>query len=249
MSETTALHPFRESDARDWVLALGGELDAATLVPADPGWAESLLERTRPALPRAAQKDEAAANRITFGFAAVLATRHPVFLMPNAALTQIESRIDRGLGMHMRPPSRLFLEAGMDPVVARSLPIRLDPAMSLMGGCWIPARLVPTVAAAVQQHEQRILRRMAEADLDPAPMYAQLRDTLTYCVANTLALYESVDVVTPGVRASVPPGARLVVPDAKRLDKAERKRLEELARPPKPEKEPSLLARMLKRGG
>ncbi len=248
MSETTVLHPFRESDARDWVLALHGQIDAATLVPADPAWASALLDRTRAALDRVAMKDEAAANRVTFGFASLLATRHPIFLMPNAALTQIEARIDRGLGMHMRPPSRLFLDAGMDPATARALPIRLDPAMSMMGGCWIPARLMPTVAETIALHEQRILRRMAEAELDAAPMYAQLRDVVAYCVGNSLSLYESVDVITPGVASSLPPGGQVVVPDAKRLDKAERKRLEEMAKPPKPEKEPGLLSRLLRRG-
>src|SRR5690606_42120246 len=58
--------------------------------------------------------DEPASNEITLRLAYALGTRHPTFAAPGFGLTLWEARVDRGVGMYLRPPAGLFRELGLD---------------------------------------------------------------------------------------------------------------------------------------
>ncbi|MFM9105399.1 MAG: hypothetical protein ACKOWF_01715 [Chloroflexota bacterium] len=246
---TQTLHPFDEDTVAAWVrllLADGGPDDAAVaaLFPGGGAWAAGAAARSRQGVARAGRGSEEGANAVSFGLAQALAARYPAFVVPGASLTAWEARIDRGAGMLLRPPSRLFGEAGLPPAVARAMPIRLDPAMSMMGGAHVPARLVPRFREMLEEREARLLRRLAEAEMDAAPIYAAVLEAAAWAADRGLGLYEAVDVVVPGAPAALPPGANVILPDARRLPKETRRRLEAAARPPKP---PGLLSRLLGR--
>jgi hypothetical protein len=165
--------------------------------------------------------------------------------MPGLALTTLEARIDRGVGMLLRPPSRLFAEAGLDVPAARAMPIRLDLASGLMGGAFVPARLVPQLQDLLDGRLERFARRLNEAELDGVAALGLLYELCAAARARGVGIYEALDVITLDAPASWPPGARVYGPDRKRLDKRLRARLEEAAKPPR---KPGLVARLLGRG-
>src|SRR5215211_6650448 len=81
-------------------------------------------------------------NEISFGLAGWLAAQQPVFARQGLSLSSWEARVDRGAGMLMRPPSRLFSDAGLDLTLARSMAIRIEAGDAMMGGAYVPARLI-----------------------------------------------------------------------------------------------------------
>lgn len=247
MSEFATLHPFDPAFVARYVAALRGELSPAELLPAAPGWAERELERARRGYQRALerQRDEAAANAISLGLARLLAAVEPVYYVPDMGFTQIEARIDRGLGMLLRPPSRLFADAGLEMAAARAMPIRLDASGGSMGGAYMPPALTEQFREQLESRMERLARRMAEAEMDGPAYIGQLLDVAAYVCDRGLGLYEATDVFVPGVAESLPPGLRLVQPDRKRLPRELRTRLEAAARPPR---EPGLIARLFTRG-
>jgi hypothetical protein len=170
----------------------------------------------------------------------------PVFLLPGLGLTQLEAKYDRGAGMLLRPPSRLFADAGLEIAAARAMPIRLDASAGSMGGAFVPPGLVPQFRDLLERRMERLARRIAEAELDAPAYVGALLEAAEYAARHGFGLYEAVDIVVPGVPESEPPGLRLIVPDRGRLDRDLRKRLETAARPPR---EPGLLARLFGRGG
>lgn len=183
----------------------------------------------------------AAANAITAGLARDLAGRHPTFAHYGLGLTPIEARIDRGVGMLLRPPSRLFGEAGLDQPLARSLPIRVDLAGGMMGGAFIPAKLIPDLQRLIDRRTERFLKRMAEAEMDNVAALGLLIEACRYATDHHLGLYEAVNVIIPDAPESWPPDARVLAADRKRMDRELRKRLEEAAKPPK---KPGLMTRL-----
>ena len=247
MSDGTTLHPIDPELVHRYAAAVGGALPAEALVVAttDPVWSERLLERAARGYAGALRGEERGANAVSLGLAQVLATAHPTFYLPGAGFSFWEARIDRGLGMLLRPPSRLFGEAGLETAAARTMPIRLDAGGGAMGGAFVPARLVPRLRALLEERETRLVRRLVEAELDAVPLYGLLLEATAYADERGLGLYEAIDAIVPEAPEADPPGARLVAPDRKRLDPALRKRLEEAAKPPK---QPGLLARLRKRG-
>src|SRR5688500_450239 len=126
-----------------YVAAVRGELAAEGLVPAAPGWAGRERARARAGYARALAGHEAGANAVSYGLARVLGSAEPVFSLPGLGLTQLEAKFDRGMGMLLRPPSRLFAAAGLETAAARAMPIRLDAAGGMMGGAVVPPRLAP----------------------------------------------------------------------------------------------------------
>ncbi len=248
MSDGCSLHPIDPELVRRYVAAVGGALPAEALVVAttDPVWSERLLAKAGRGYEGALRGEEAAANTVSLGLARVLATAHPSFYLPGAGFSFWEARIDRGLGMLLRPPSRLFGEAGLETAAARAMPIRVDASGGGMGGAFVPARLVPRLRALLEEREARLVRRLVEAERDAVPLYALLLEAVAYADERGLGLYEAIDAIVPDVGApeANPPGARIVAPDRKRLEPALRKRLEEAAKPPKP---PGLLARLRRR--
>ena len=247
MSDGTTLHPIDPELVRRYVAAVGGVLPAEALVVAttDPVWSERLLAKAERGYERALRGEEVGANVVSVGLAQVLATAHPTFSLPGAGFSFWEARIDRGLGMLLRPPSRLFGEAGLATAAARAMPIRVDAAGGAMGGAYVPARLVPRLRALLDERETRLVRRLVEAELDAVPLYGLLLEAVAYADERGLGLYEAIDAIVPEAPEADPPGARIVAPDRKRLDPALRKRLEDAAKPPK---QPGLLTRLRKRG-
>jgi hypothetical protein len=164
--------------------------------------------------------------------------------MTGLALTTLEARIDRGVGMLIRPPSRLFIEAGLATTAARAMPIRLDLSRGLMGGAFVPARLVPELEALLERRLERFLRRFADAELDGVAAVGLLIEACAAARGAGVGLFEAIDVITLEAPASFPPNARVMPGERRRVPPALRKRLEEAAKPPK---QPGLVARIFGR--
>src|SRR5215210_4565852 len=246
MSELATLHPYDPAFVTRFVAAVKGELTAGELLPGLPAWAEREIDRVRLGYARAETGNEAGANAVSYGLARMLGAVEPVFFVPGLGFTQLEAKFDRGIGMLLRPPSRLFGDAGLETIAARAMPIRLDATSGgIMGGAFMPPAQTPRFRDLLEQRLDRLARRMAEAELDAPAFLGILLEASAYAADRGLGLYEAADVVVPGVAASEPPGLRLVAPDRNRLERDLRRRLEAAARPPK---EPGLLARMLRRG-
>jgi hypothetical protein len=113
MSELSTLHPFDPAFVARYVAAVQGHMTAEELLPAAPTWAEREIERARIGYTRAAAGSEAGANAVSYGLARMLAAAEPVFFLPGMGFTQLEAKYDRGIGMLLRPPSRLFGDAGL----------------------------------------------------------------------------------------------------------------------------------------
>jgi hypothetical protein len=243
MSELVTLHPYDPAFVRRYVAAIEGDGDLLAGA-GQTAWVAREVARARRGYALARGGNEAGANAVTFGLARLLATAEPVFFLPGAGLTQLEARFDRGIGMLLRPPSRLFADAGLEIGAARAMPIRLDAASASMGGAFLSPPLAAQFQDLLQRHMDRLARRMTEAELDAPAYIGLLLEAAAYAVDRGFGLYEAIDVVVPGVPASEPPGVRLLVPDRKRLDRNVRQRLEEASRPPK---EPGVLARLFGR--
>ena len=246
MAELCSLHPLDLDVVTRYVRALTDDEDAHGLVAVDPAWGTAVLDEARRGYGRALTGNEAGANAVSYGLACLLATSQPTFLLPSAGLTVWEARIDRGIGMLLRPPSRLFGEAGLPTAAARAMPIRLDLQRGLMGGAHVPARLVPDLARLLDERMVRLLRRLADAEMDGVAVLGTLMAACAEAMDRGLGLYEALDVITPEAPAADPPGAVVRFADRKRLDPELRRRLEEAAKPPK---KAGLVARLLGRGG
>ena len=245
MSELATLHPYDPAFVARYVAAVKGELAASELLPNAPAWAEAEIARARLGRARAWVGIEAGANTVSYGLARMLGAVEPVFFVPGLGFTQLEAKFDRGIGMLLRPPSRLFSDAGLETVAARAMPIRLDASGGIMGGAYMPPAQLPRFRELLEQRMDRLARRMAEAELDAPAFVGILLEVSAYAADRGFGLVEAADVVVPGVPASEPPGLRLIAPDRKRLDRDLRRRLEEASRPPK---EPGVFARLLGRG-
>jgi hypothetical protein len=245
LSELATLHPFAPAFVARYVAAVRGDgVPGELLLPSDPVWAEHELARARQGYGRTGG-NESGANAVSFGLARVLGAVEPIFYLPGLGFTQLEAKVDRGIGMLLRPPSRLFADAGLETAVARAMPIRVDASGGMMGGAFIPSALTPQFRDLLEQRMERLARRIAEAEMDAPALLGALMQAAAYAAERGYGLYEAVDVFVPDVPESAPPGMRLVIPDRKRLDRALRARLEEASRPPK---EPGMLARLFRRG-
>lgn len=245
MTEICTLHPLDLDVVDRYVRAVVAEEGAGALGMGDPVWERRVLAVARRGYAGALEGREGGANAVGYGLAQVLATAEPTFVLPGAGLSLWEARIDRGLGMLLRPPSRLFGEAGVPVVAARAMPIRLDAGAGLMGGAFVPARLVPELRRQLEARAERLVRRLIAAELDGVAMLGLMMEAVGYAADRGLGLYEALDVVTPEAPEGDPPGAVVVLPDRRRLEAALRRRLEAAAKPPK---KPSLAARLLGRG-
>ena len=234
--ELVSLHPLDPVVARTYVQALKRE----TPVPASwkTWWNPDLVN----AVDTTRSGNERAANQVTYGLAQALATEQPVFAQDGCAFSIWEARIDRGIGMLMRPPSRLFGEAGMDEAVARVMPIRLDLQHGMMGGSYVPARLIPDLARMLDTHLERTARRMHEGEYDTMALLGLMLEAVTYAREREFGLFEAMDVVGPDGEAL--PGTVVIRADRKRIDPAIRARIETAIKPPK---KPGLFARVFGR--
>lgn len=234
--DVVSLHPLRPEIAERYVAALEGTLEPA------PTWSAWWSEALPQALLKARTGDERAANQISLGLAWALADRQASYLIPGFGLTIWEARIDRGIGMLLRPPSRLFLDAGMSPETARAMPIRLDPQMGMMGGAYVPPRLVPQLHELLETRFERTVRRMVEADYDPFAILGPVHDAVEHARTEGHGLFEALDAFGPEGQGM--PGMQVIMADPKRMDKSLRRRIEAAQKVPK---KPGLLVRLLGR--
>ncbi|HEU5430287.1 MAG TPA: hypothetical protein VFU81_01415, partial [Thermomicrobiales bacterium] len=180
MSEAYTLHPFDEALVARFVRAVLGEAPPESVAPAAPDWSRRTIAAAQRGYAAALTGSEEGANAATAAFAQIAATAQPTFYLPDAGLTVWEARIDRGIGMLLRPPSRLFGDAGLPTPAARAMPIRLDPAGGMMGGAYIPARLVPDLQRLLDAKLERLVRRLVDAELDGVAILGQLMATADY---------------------------------------------------------------------
>ncbi|HET6344609.1 MAG TPA: hypothetical protein VFH51_06735, partial [Myxococcota bacterium] len=218
MSELATLHPYDPAYVARYVAAVRGNGVQGELLSGNPAWAERELARARQGYGRAGG-NESGANAVSFGLARFLGAVEPVFYLPGLGFTQLEAKVDRGLGMLLRPPSRLFADAGLETAVARAMPIRVDASGGMMGGAYIPPALTPQFRDLLDQRTERLARRIAEAEMDAPALLGALMQATAYATERGYGLYEAVDVFVPDVPESAPPGMRLVIPDRKRLDR------------------------------
>ena len=132
-----------------------------------------------------------------------LADRHPIFVLTEISLTNWEAQIDRGIGMMMRPPARLFIDAGMERPLAQQMSIRLDHNAGSMAGAFVPAHLVGQFDGMLEERLQRHLRRLREAELDPIANVGLLLQAVAFAKSNGTGLIEAtgvVDALDPGRR-------------------------------------------------
>lgn len=234
--EPISLHPFDPTIAAGFAAVLTGR-DTA---PA--AWLPFLPDTLATDLEQAAAGSEAAANRISLAFAAIVAQEHPSYFHQGFGLTTWEARVDRGVGMLMRPPSRLFVDAGLDRRLVAAMPIRLDLQGGLMGGAWIPPRLVGAFADLIEARLDRMARRLHEAETDPFAHLGLMHAAVTYAAANDLGLMEAIGVVGP--EGEHRPGMRVIVADRRVMDPEILRRIELAIMPPK---KPGLMSRLFGR--
>jgi len=239
--ELCSLHPFDEAVAHEFLQRVSS---GALVGSAGPAAGNHI--RARRAFEEIETGGERGRFELTLALARELAEHHPTFFQAGICLTSWEARVDRGIGMLMRPPSRLMIDSGIEPAVARTLPIRLDLSRGMMGGAYIPARLVPDFELLLEARLERTVRRLIEAEWDGVEVIGFMMELAAYARGNGLAIFEAMDVVTPNGEAPSIPGARVISADRRRLDKEVRKRLELAAKPPK---KPGLWRRLRPKGG
>lgn len=234
--DVISLHPFDPVIAERYVAALHG---TGSPHPAWSAWWSDALPK---AVAQARGGDEKAANRISLGLAWALAEQQPSYLIPGFGLSIWEARIDRGVGMLLRPPSRLFLDAGMNAASSRAMPIRLDPQLGMMGGAYVPPRLIPQLHALLENRFERTVRRLVEADYDPITILGPVYEAVERSRAQGYGLFEAMDAFGPDGQGL--PGMQVVMADPKRLDQSLRERIELARRKPR---KVGFLARLLGR--
>jgi hypothetical protein len=183
------------------------------------------------------QGDSHGPEQLGLALAIFLGNRRPSFVLSEISLTNWEARIDRGVGMLMRPPARLFMDAGLERPLAQQLAIRLDTNVRGMAGAHIPAHLIEQLAELLEDRLERQLRRLREAELDPVANMGLMLQALAFARANETGLIEAV-----GATDGLEPGAQVVIAERSRLPKDLRKRLEAAA---KPQRKPGLMTRIL----
>jgi hypothetical protein len=184
---------------------------------------------------------DARPNDLSLGLAGWLASQQPVFARQGLSLSSWEARVDRGSGMLLRPPSRLFADAGLDPVRARAMPIRIEGGDAMLGGAYVPARLIGEYLERLERHSERSVRRLNEAEMDGPELTALMLQAARYANTHGYGLYEAVDLLDGSDPGSWPQGARVI---ARATDRAEVERIRQASLPPK---EPGLIARLLGR--
>jgi hypothetical protein len=219
------LHPVTVEDARDFLDQLGNLTSDLQAV-----------RRGSLALEWMARGDSRGANLLSHSLASYLTGKYPSFALENLNFSRWEAVIERGIGMMLRPPSRLLVEAGMDRDQARQIPIRLDMGSGTMAGAFVPAHLIPQVEQILEDRLERQLRRLREAELDPVASMGVMLQALAHAREQGTGLIEAMDVLE-GVMP-----VRVITGDRKQLPPDLRKRLESAAKPPR---RPGLMGRLL----
>ena len=233
--ELVSLHPFEPKIGERYVAALKREREP------DPSWHSWWDPALTDALGDMARGREDAANRISLGLAWALSSEHPAFARTGFGLSIWEARVDRGVGMLMRPPSRLFMDAGLERGLVQVMPIRLDVQGGMMGGAYIPSRLMDNLAELLDARLERMARRLHDAENDPFAMLGLMHQAVDYARERGLGLYEAQDAV-----GTAPVAGMQVIEanDRKRMDTQLRHRIELAIAA---EKKPGLFSRLFRR--
>lgn len=204
-------------------------------VPAIDGtlWLQERLEAARRGLEQAAEGKESGANVVSLTLAQILAAAQPSYVQEGLSLTTLEAAVDRGVGMLLRPSSRLFADLGVPTAAARSMPIRIDASAGMLGGAYLPANLVPQFRDLLRERDVRFVRRLHDSGFDGVGVYGFLLELATYAADRRMGLFEAVDAVTPDAGRFNPPGTRIVLVDRKRMDHETVERLTQSLKPPK----------------
>lgn len=209
--ELTSLHPVTVDDVREY-------LDRSAY-RASFGDQESTRLATAREL-----------NNLTAGLARDLIRKSPVFAAEGLSFTAWEARVDRGVGMLLRPPSRLFGEAGLPKGYARRMDIRLDPMGVTMAGAFIPPHLVSEARQVLEDHLDRSVRRMVEAGMDAVTLQSLMIESVRYASEIGSGLIEASGVLDPFDSSTWPQGATIVVRSS---DRDLIRRIEAATKPPK----------------
>lgn len=224
-----SLHPVTSDYVRAFLDACsGGETR-------DP-----VLEHARQGLAWMRVGDSRGPDLVTHSLATYLAQRLPSFVIPDVSFSTWEASIDRGIGMLLRPPSRIFVDAGLDRQHAHQFPIRLDSNRGTMAGSWIPAHLIPQFGELLESRMARHVKRLQESEREPVLTIATLLEAVRWAQSQDTGLLEAMDVLHDGMATS----EVVYFASRKAVESDLRKRLEEAAKAPK---RPGVVARMLGR--
>src|SRR5690606_28475056 len=139
--QQVCLHLYSPDIATKFIKSLRGEE-----VPEWSWWQGDMTEL----MSREVSEDEA--NRLTSSIALAMAEQYPSFYYEFCGLTHWEAMIDRGVGMLMRPPARVFVDHGHNPYLVDKMPIRLEMQGGFpMGGAWVPPHLIPKLQEMIEQ--------------------------------------------------------------------------------------------------
>ncbi|MCA9832885.1 MAG: hypothetical protein KC435_03010 [Thermomicrobiales bacterium] len=174
----------------------------------------------------AADMSEADAARIGTGLALAMADAHPTYHSEGFGLTPWEAMYDRGVGMFMRPPARVFVDHGINPIVTGRMPIRLDLQGGIMAGAWIPPHLIPQLDQMIEERLERWAKRIHEAEVDPYPLLATMRMVTDDALRSGLGIIEAINILAPGFQV-------VETPDRKRMNASLRMRIDAAIEPEK----------------
>lgn len=221
------LHLYSPEIATQYINTLRGEE-----TPEWSWWQTDLPEF----ITREISEDEA--NRLTSGIALAMAEKLPSFHYGFCGLTHWEAMIDRGVGMLMRPPARVFVDHNHNPYMLDKMPIRLEMQGGFpMGGAWVPPHLIPKLKEMVEQRLDLWAKRIHEAEMDPYPILTTLHMAVEEADKQGLGLMESMDVL--------PPESQIIAtPDRKRMDPTMRERIDLALK----EEKQSLIDKLFRRG-
>lgn len=205
-----SMHLYSPEIATRYVQALRGEG-----TPPWSWWEDNLRELVKQPL------DELSANRISTGLALAMADEHPTFHYEGFGLTPWEALIDRGVGMLMRPPARVFVDNGVHPLFVGSMPIRLDLQGGIMAGAWIPPHLIEKLDQLVELRLELWAKRLHEAESDPYPLLATMRMVTDAAKSSGLGLIEAINILPPNARVVEAPIRKKMDPELRaRIDAA-----------------------------
>jgi hypothetical protein len=183
-------------------------------------------------------EDARSTDAVTFALARHLSLRQPVFAFPGLSLTSWELRVDRGVGMLLRPPSRILGDAGLDAAFIRSMPIRLNLGGGMMAGAYVPSRLIPELRNQLDDRMSRSLKRMLDAEMDAIQMMAVMVEAVRFAERSSLGLLESIGLLDASDMTSWPVGVTVI---SRSTNAALLDRIKSLSVPPK---KPGLLTRI-----
>ena len=209
------VHLYDPEIATSYIAALRGQM-----VPTWSWWQGDLPALLSPTM------DEAAAARISTGLAMAMTDAYPGYHWDGFGFTPWEAMYDRGIGMYLRPPARVFVDSGINPIVTGRMPIRLDLQGGIMAGAWVPPHLVPQLDRMIDERLERWAKRLQEAEVDPYPLLATLRMATDDALHRHLGMIEAINILTPGMPI-------IETPDRKHMSTDLRVRIETALTPEK----------------